>query len=264
MLGVPTRRLAPSGDVRLAGLGAASDPTAGLGRAVGYDEGMDEKPQESPQTIEQSVEKESLPLWRRIVSLPLLVLGAVGVVVGIPSLLLFIVVENPLIGHAPRSVMLQSAVGSIVGAAMLLVGFLLRRPSCRFQFRLRTLMIVVTLLAVPCAYIGWQESIVTERWAMRKRIEEVDEGTITVSVDHVLIILKENRPQKLSAIPIPWIRRILGDEPIERIVVPLATDREERRLIQRVFPEAALVWFMPNADERTGTFMDFRAKDSGQ
>ena len=33
-------------------------------------------------------------------------------------------------------------------------------PRRRFQFRLRTLMIVVTLLAVPCAYIGWQAKIV--------------------------------------------------------------------------------------------------------
>jgi hypothetical protein len=90
---------------------------------------MDEKPQESRQTIEQSVEKESLPLWRRLLSLPFIVLGGFGVIVGIPSLLLFIAVDNPLIGRAPRSVMLQSAVMSIAGAAMLLVGFLLRRPK---------------------------------------------------------------------------------------------------------------------------------------
>jgi hypothetical protein len=35
----------------------------------------------------------------------------------------------------------------------------------RFQFRLRTLLIGVTLLAVPCAYIGWQLKIVRERQA---------------------------------------------------------------------------------------------------
>ncbi len=32
-----------------------------------------------------------------------------------------------------------------------------------FQFRLRTLMIVVTLLAVPLGYVGWQAKIVRER-----------------------------------------------------------------------------------------------------
>jgi hypothetical protein len=31
-----------------------------------------------------------------------------------------------------------------------------KRNRHRFQFRLRTLMIAVTLLAVPCAYVGWQ------------------------------------------------------------------------------------------------------------
>jgi hypothetical protein len=36
----------------------------------------------------------------------------------------------------------------------------------RFQFRLRTLMIVVTLLAVACAYVAWQSKIVRERRAV--------------------------------------------------------------------------------------------------
>ena len=38
----------------------------------------------------------------------------------------------------------------------------------RFQFRLRTLMIAVTLPAVPMGYAGWQAKIVSERWAMRE------------------------------------------------------------------------------------------------
>jgi hypothetical protein len=32
-------------------------------------------------------------------------------------------------------------------------------PRRRFQFRLWTLMIVVTLLAVMCGYVGWQMKI---------------------------------------------------------------------------------------------------------
>jgi hypothetical protein len=35
----------------------------------------------------------------------------------------------------------------------------------RFQFRLRTLMVGVTLLAVPLGYVGWQAKIVRERKA---------------------------------------------------------------------------------------------------
>ena len=35
-----------------------------------------------------------------------------------------------------------------------------------YQFSLRTLLIVVTLLAVPCAYTGWQAKIVRDRKAI--------------------------------------------------------------------------------------------------
>jgi hypothetical protein len=43
-------------------------------------------------------------------------------------------------------------------------------PRRRFQFRLRTLLIGVTLLAIPCAYVGWQAKIVRARQAMAKRL----------------------------------------------------------------------------------------------
>jgi hypothetical protein len=42
--------------------------------------------------------------------------------------------------------------------------------SRRFQFRLRTLMIVVTLLAVPLGYVGWQVKIVREWRAELSRV----------------------------------------------------------------------------------------------
>ena len=38
-----------------------------------------------------------------------------------------------------------------------------KRKRRWFQFSLRTLMIVVTLLAVPLGYVGWQAKIVRER-----------------------------------------------------------------------------------------------------
>jgi hypothetical protein len=43
-----------------------------------------------------------------------------------------------------------------------------KRNRRRFQFRLRTLMIVVTLLAVPLGYVGWSAKIVRERIALRE------------------------------------------------------------------------------------------------
>src|SRR5690348_1919362 len=75
------------------------------------------------------------------------------------------------------------------------------QPSSRrrFQFRLRTLMIVVTLLAVACAYIGWQAKIVRER-----RIEL--ERTVDLRVVGI------DGSDKWGIIP--WVRRVLGDKPI--------------------------------------------------
>jgi hypothetical protein len=47
----------------------------------------------------------------------------------------------------------------------------------RFQFRLRTLLIGVTLLAVPLGYVGWQVKIVRER---RLQIEARSSPWITL------------------------------------------------------------------------------------
>jgi hypothetical protein len=46
----------------------------------------------------------------------------------------------------------------------------------RFQFRLRTLMIVVSLLAMPLGYVGWQAKIVRERKAVLAEIEDAGGG----------------------------------------------------------------------------------------
>ena len=40
-----------------------------------------------------------------------------------------------------------------------------KRKRRWYQFGLRTLMIAVTLLAVPLGYVGWQAKIVRERKA---------------------------------------------------------------------------------------------------
>jgi hypothetical protein len=40
----------------------------------------------------------------------------------------------------------------------------------RFQFRLRTLLIVVTLLVVPLGYVGWQRKIIRDRSEMTRDI----------------------------------------------------------------------------------------------
>ena len=103
----------------------------------------------------------------------------------------------------------------------------------RFQFRLRTLMVGVTLLAVACAYVGWQARIVSERNALRDRIEKMGaEFTYAAGPDSIWINLERN--------PMPWPRNWLGDKRVGGIAIPAAFSKEDISLIRRVFPEAYL------------------------
>jgi hypothetical protein len=95
----------------------------------------------------------------------------------------------------------------------------------RFQFRLRTLMIGVTLLAVPMGYVGWQATIV------RKRTSELD----TLGKNCKIIFAPADARPRL-----PWIRRLLGDKDVAAINLPPTTIEEVYR-VKEVFPEADVV-----------------------
>jgi hypothetical protein len=97
----------------------------------------------------------------------------------------------------------------------------------RLQFRLRTLMIGVTLLAVPCSYVGWQEKIVRDRIALKSHLENTGKGQFFWVV---------NSEQEA-----PWLRRVLGDKLIDEIGLTANVDIEERSRIRATFPEADLV-----------------------
>ena len=76
-----------------------------------------------------------------------------------------------------------------------------------FQFSLRTLMIVVTLLAVACGYVGWQAKIVRQRRAML--------GTIDAVGGRYLAINAGDWPAGMTGPG--WIRRFLGDVAVVEI-----------------------------------------------
>lgn len=98
----------------------------------------------------------------------------------------------------------------------------------RFQYRLRTLFVIVTLAAILCSWFGAQAKAVRERREMLAHIENDLKGqTVWILGD---------RP-----IPtVPLVRRMLGDEAIEVIDLPTSTSAQECRRIQSVFPEAFL------------------------
>jgi hypothetical protein len=102
-----------------------------------------------------------------------------------------------------------------------------KRKRRWFQFSLRTLIIVVTLLALPLGYVGWQAKIVRERRAMRDSI--LDAGGYVTDLPFI-----PGPP------PPSWLRRILGDETVEILVVPDETDEKTIAEIRRLFPNTKI------------------------
>jgi hypothetical protein len=100
-----------------------------------------------------------------------------------------------------------------------------KRKRRWFQFSLRTLMIVVMLLALPCAYVGWQAKIVRERRALLDSIKAAGGSDLTV------VLYNSASPP-----PPPWLRRLLGDQTIEVLLVPATTNEETLARIPRLFP----------------------------
>ncbi len=89
----------------------------------------------------------------------------------------------------------------------------------KLQFRLRTLMIVVTLLAVPLGYVGWQAKIVRERtaWRANPHFAEpllIDDGGT-----------------------VPWVRRLLGDAESFGMLADESVSDEDLERCQVAFPE---------------------------
>jgi hypothetical protein len=121
-----------------------------------------------------------------------------------------------------------------------------KRKRRWFQFSLRSLLIVVTLLAVACGYVGSQAEIVRERKAMLALIRS--EGGDTPGFTHY------KRPP-----PVPWLRRVMGDEWIDTIVLARAVDAEKLADIKQTFPDADLyLW------DESGSFLQELSKHSAR
>lgn len=104
-----------------------------------------------------------------------------------------------------------------------------RKPRCRwFQFRLRTLLVGVVLLAIPCAYVAHEYRIV----AARKEL-------IADGLTGRCLVCKRGDDDQ-----IPLFRRWLGDHSYKSIVIvdPRWTER-----YRTAFPESVveLSWLAP-------------------
>jgi hypothetical protein len=100
--------------------------------------------------------------------------------------------------------------------------------NLRPRFSLRALLLAVGLLSIPCAYVGWEYTVVAHRkWV----------------VQYVLM----DRPGKVvywfkdysSVGRISWVRRALGD--FSLMVVGVGDDaQDELEQIRSTFPEAKI------------------------
>ena len=97
----------------------------------------------------------------------------------------------------------------------------------RFQFSLRTLLIVVTLLAIPCWYVGEQYRIVAHRKAMMARIREHGGN----------VMFADEASAHGPPASVPFIRKLLGDKALDDIGLPPGIPSSE---VREVFPEAKI------------------------
>jgi hypothetical protein len=99
-----------------------------------------------------------------------------------------------------------------------------KRKRRWFQFSLRTLLIVVTLLCVACGYVGWQAKIVRDRREL----------------------LDSSKPAEWSQTDdenLSWLQRKLGDQGYKRIYLAKSVSPELIERFREPFPEALIEQF---------------------
>jgi hypothetical protein len=133
-------------------------------------------------------------------------------------------------------------------------------PRRRFQFRLRTLMIGVTLFCVFGAWFGNEIRIVRERKASIQEIEGLggytrarydDDDPESAFLNFWFHLPQAFRAPIATRVELLPIRRWLGDTSISYVVLPRSTTPEQLRRFQEAFPEAWFGWHEWDEDETT-------------
>jgi hypothetical protein len=114
-----------------------------------------------------------------------------------------------------------------------------KRKRRWFQFRLRTLMVVVTIMAAGCAWIAHEGRIVQERTALRQWIEEG--GGACVSNDLAASVSSSPSIDEPSI-----VRRWMGDQTVTTVFLPRKFADQDLLRIKTCFRGATLIY--PGAD----------------
>jgi hypothetical protein len=102
-----------------------------------------------------------------------------------------------------------------------------------FRFSLRTLFVVVTVLVAFGYWLGSNINVVYQRQAIRERGDILFGTGSAEENERILRVAKSTAKPRLS-----WIRRLMGDEPAEAIVV---TNEPDFSPTVSLFPEAIVV-----------------------
>jgi hypothetical protein len=123
-------------------------------------------------------------------------------------------------------------------------------PRRRFQFRLRTLLIGVTLLAGVCGYVGWQAKIVRERHAIAREVSQLHGGVFSESRLEAIFgqgkALEEPLEVGETTLTPPYptislLRKWPGDEGVLAVVIPESVPASTVARVKAAFPEALVV-----------------------
>jgi hypothetical protein len=111
-------------------------------------------------------------------------------------------------------------------------------PRRRFQFRLRALLIVVTIIALVC---GWQA----------KNIRDRREAAKTYRTISVLPSAGPDGAVRAETRKAPWPLCWLGEDGYFIVIVPLNTPINEMQRLVRLFPEARIGRLGIRAEDRS-------------
>jgi hypothetical protein len=97
---------------------------------------------------------------------------------------------------------------------------MLTPPRRWFAFRLRTLLVVVVLLALPLAWVAYSLNWIRERWVERRR-----QGFYqSFFIDY-------------GGTPVPWTLAVFREDGVAEIFLVGETSKRSDR-VQQLFPEA--------------------------
>jgi hypothetical protein len=117
-------------------------------------------------------------------------------------------------------------------------------PRNHLQFRLRTLLIVVTVFCAATGWIAKQVHIVRERKAF------------IASTPEPALYWFDDRDDRGPAIP--FVRRLLGDRGYESIGMQINSTKEERDRAAKLFPEATIMAINPDYPFRQHIISTFK------